>query len=59
LQVSTDEVYGSADDRQPFTEQHPLKPSSPYAASKNQRRDLFALRVSSHFQDGCAGDALL
>ena len=33
LHVSTDEVYGSLD--QGFaTEQHPLRPSSPYAASK-------------------------
>ncbi|GMV81777.1 MAG: dTDP-glucose 4,6-dehydratase [Planctomycetota bacterium] len=35
LQVSTDEVYGSADDGKPFTEQTPLKPNSPYAASKS------------------------
>jgi dTDP-glucose 4,6-dehydratase len=34
LQVSTDEVYGSADDMKPFTELTPLKPNSPYAASK-------------------------
>ncbi|MCZ7649555.1 MAG: dTDP-glucose 4,6-dehydratase [Planctomycetota bacterium] len=34
LQVSTDEVYGSADDGKPFTESTPLKPNSPYAASK-------------------------
>jgi len=35
LQVSTDEVYGSlAPDAPPFTEDHPLAPSSPYAASK-------------------------
>jgi dTDP-glucose 4,6-dehydratase len=40
LQVSTDEVYGSADDKKPFTEQHYLKPSSPYAASKTSS-DLF------------------
>ena len=40
LQVSTDEVYGSADDKKPFTEQHYLKPSSPYAASKTSA-DLF------------------
>jgi len=42
LQVSTDEVYGSADDKQPFTEKHYLKPSSPYAASKTAA-DLFVL----------------
>ena len=35
LQVSTDEVYGAlAPDDPPFTEDHPLAPSSPYAASK-------------------------
>jgi len=35
LQVSTDEVYGSLDPADsPFTEDHPLRPSSPYAASK-------------------------
>ena len=42
LQVSTDEVYGSADDKLPFTETHYLKPSSPYAASKTSS-DLFVL----------------
>lgn len=35
VHVSTDEVYGSLEhDDAPFTELHPLKPSSPYAASK-------------------------
>ncbi|MBL7139768.1 MAG: dTDP-glucose 4,6-dehydratase [Planctomycetes bacterium] len=35
LQVSTDEVYGSlAPDEPAFTEASPLRPSSPYAASK-------------------------
>jgi dTDP-glucose 4,6-dehydratase len=35
LQVSTDEVYGSLKlSDPPFTEQHPLQPNSPYAASK-------------------------
>jgi len=35
LQVSTDEVYGSlGPDDPPFTEEHPLKPNSPYSASK-------------------------
>lgn len=42
LQVSTDEVYGSADDGKPFKETNPLKPSSPYAASKTAA-DLFVL----------------
>lgn len=35
IQVSTDEVYGSLDpDAPPFTENSPLQPNSPYAASK-------------------------
>jgi dTDP-glucose 4,6-dehydratase len=35
LQVSTDEVYGSLGPSDPpFTEEHPLQPNSPYAASK-------------------------
>lgn len=35
LQVSTDEVYGALDlVADPFTEHHPLQPSSPYSSSK-------------------------
>lgn len=35
LQVSTDEVYGSlTNDQEPFSEQSPLLPNSPYSASK-------------------------
>ena len=35
INVSTDEVYGSlGDDDLPFTELHPLRPNSPYSASK-------------------------
>jgi dTDP-glucose 4,6-dehydratase len=35
VHVGTDEVYGSlAPDAAPATEEHPLRPSSPYAASK-------------------------
>ncbi|NLK86281.1 MAG: dTDP-glucose 4,6-dehydratase [Clostridiaceae bacterium] len=35
LQVSTDEVYGSiTNDQEPFTEESPLLPNSPYSASK-------------------------
>jgi len=35
LHISTDEVYGSLEPRAAaFTEQHPFRPSSPYAASK-------------------------
>ena len=49
LQVSTDEVYGSADDKKPFTEQHYLKPSSPYAASKTGA-DLFVLAFQHTFK---------
>jgi dTDP-glucose 4,6-dehydratase len=49
LQVSTDEVYGSADDKKPFTEKHYLKPSSPYAASKTSA-DLFVLAFQHTFK---------
>jgi dTDP-glucose 4,6-dehydratase len=34
LQVSTDEVYGDKDGKEPSSEDGPLSPSSPYAASK-------------------------
>jgi dTDP-glucose 4,6-dehydratase len=34
LQVSTDEVYGSLGEQGKFTEESPLLPNSPYAASK-------------------------
>ncbi len=34
LQVSTDEVYGALGESGSFTEQNPLAPNSPYAASK-------------------------
>ncbi|HKG91394.1 MAG TPA: dTDP-glucose 4,6-dehydratase [Gemmatimonadaceae bacterium] len=35
VHVSTDEVYGALEaDEAPFTEEHPLLPNSPYAASK-------------------------
>jgi dTDP-glucose 4,6-dehydratase len=49
LQISTDEVYGSADDKKPFTEKHYLKPSSPYAASKTSA-DLFVLAYQHTFK---------
>ena len=35
VHVSTDEVYGSlTESAPPFTEEHPIKPNSPYSASK-------------------------
>ncbi len=34
VQISTDEVYGDAEGMPPFSEDVPLRPSSPYAASK-------------------------
>ena len=42
VQVSTDEVYGSLGPEGRFTESSPLRPSSPYAASK-AAADLLAL----------------
>ncbi len=42
IQVSTDEVYGSLGENDPpFTEESPLRPNSPYAASKTSA-DLLA-----------------
>lgn len=34
IQISTDEVYGDREGLEPCTEDNPLRPSSPYAASK-------------------------
>jgi dTDP-glucose 4,6-dehydratase len=52
LQISTDEVYGSADDERGFREVDALNPSSPYSASKaaaemlvNAYRKTYGLRV--------------
>ena len=42
VQISTDEVYGSALPGQSFNQDAPLRPSSPYAASK-AASDLFVL----------------
>ncbi|HEY9686858.1 MAG TPA: dTDP-glucose 4,6-dehydratase [Coleofasciculaceae cyanobacterium] len=42
VQVSTDEVYGSIEGTDKFTEQSPLEPSSPYSSSK-AAADLIAL----------------
>lgn len=49
IQISTDEVYGSAAPGQYFNEQSPLKPSSPYSASK-AAADLLALAYWHTFQ---------
>lgn len=61
VQVSTDEVYGSLGDSGSFTEQSPLDPSNPYAASKaaadllvlaNHRtfaQDVIVLRCSNNY----------
>lgn len=42
IQISTDEVYGSVDGKELFTEKSPLDPSSPYSSSKASA-DLIAL----------------
>jgi dTDP-glucose 4,6-dehydratase len=49
LHVSTDEVYGSLGATGLFTEQTPVAPSSPYAASKTAS-DLLALAYAHTFQ---------
>lgn len=49
LQVSTDEVYGSLEPHEaPFSEDRPLAPNSPYAASK-AAADLLALAAHRTF----------
>jgi dTDP-glucose 4,6-dehydratase len=49
VQVSTDEVYGSlTPEEPPFTESSPIKPSSPYSASK-AGADLLALAYHHSF----------
>ena len=50
--ISTDEVYGDLGPKDPaFTEQHPIKPSSPYSASK-AAADHFGLSfVRTYDQD--------
>jgi dTDP-glucose 4,6-dehydratase len=52
VQVSTDEVYGSlAPHDKPFTEQSPLVPSSPYAASKAAADHLVHAYAHTHGLD--------
>jgi dTDP-glucose 4,6-dehydratase len=48
VQVSTDEVYGSLGSTGKFTESSPLRPSSPYSASK-AAADLLALAYGHTF----------
>ena len=48
VQVSTDEVYGSLGPAGKFSEESPLKPSSPYSASKTAA-DLLALSYGHTF----------
>ena len=51
LQVSTDEVYGSLGPEGAFTELSPLKPTSPYAASKASADLLVLAAYRTHGQD--------
>jgi len=48
VQVSTDEVYGSLGATGAFTEQTPLAPNSPYAASKTAADLLVRAAVHTH-----------
>lgn len=49
IQISTDEVYGYLEkDDEPFSETNPLKPSSPYSASK-AAADLMVLAYCTTF----------
>ena len=49
LHVSTDEVYGSMAPKESPTEQSPLAPNSPYAASK-AASDLLVAQLRSDAQ---------
>ncbi len=48
VQISTDEVYGSLGDHGTFTENSPLRPSSPYSASKAAADLLVQSFVATH-----------
>ncbi len=48
IHVSTDEVYGSLGDEGEFTEESPLQPNSPYAASKAASDLLVLAYVRTH-----------
>lgn len=49
VHVSTDEVYGSLGEHDaPFTENHPIQPSSPYAASKAASDLLVLSYITTH-----------
>lgn len=51
LQCSTDEVYGSIDAPGSFTEDSPLRPSSPYSASKTSADLLCLAAHTTHGQE--------
>ena len=54
VQVSTDEVYGAlGPEEPPWSEDRPLRPSSPYAASKAGADLLVAAAHRTHGQDVC------
>ena len=58
VHVSTDEVYGSLGEEGEFTEESPLQPNSPYAATKAASDLLVLAYVRTHKFRG-RGDALL
>jgi dTDP-glucose 4,6-dehydratase len=51
VQISTDEVYGSLGEEGAFTEEHPLVPNSPYAASKAAADLLVRAYYKTHKMD--------
>ena len=53
LQISTDEVYGSLGPTGRFTESTPLKPSSPYSASKASADLLVRAAARTHGVRAC------
>lgn len=51
VQISTDEVYGSLGPEGAFTEEHPIAPNSPYAASKAAADLLVRAYYKTHGMD--------
>ena len=48
MNVSTDEVYGSLGSQGRFTENSPIQPNNPYAATKAAANFLVRAAVNSH-----------
>jgi len=52
IQISTDEVYGSIESPHKFTEESPIKPNSPYSASKAGADHLVRAYIETYGLNG-------